>query len=322
MTPVDELLTRHPHGITAIDTEYVRPRLDASHLILHGGRAAFVDTGTNSSVPNLLRALEALGVARDQVDLILVTHVHLDHAGGAGLLARALPQAKVVVHPRGLRHLADPGKLIAGSIAVYGEALFHQLYGEILPVPEARLLASDDGMRLSLAGRELQLIHTPGHALHHYCVVDPLARAVFTGDTFGLAYRETETPHGPFLFPTTTPVQFDPEALHQSIDRIASFEPESVYLTHYSRITGIPEKARALHRRLDGTVAVARACATGPDRAERMEQALFAYLLGELREQGFVGDETRAREALAVDVKLNVQGLVNWLDRLAAKAAG
>ena len=211
---VAELLTDFADGITAVDVLYVRPGVAASHLIKHGGRGAFVDTGTNSSVPNLLQALFARGLTPDAIDYVFLTHVHLDHAGGAGLLMKSLPNARAVVHPRGVRHLADPSKLIAGSIEVYGEQVFRELYGDLVPIPVERMLIAEEGMRVSLAGRNFELIHTPGHALHHYALIDHDARAIFTGDNFGVSYRDFDTRRGEFIFPTTTPVQFDPKAMH------------------------------------------------------------------------------------------------------------
>ena len=313
MTPVASLITEHPSGITAIDAEYVRPRLDAAHLIVRDGRAAFVDTGTTWSVPGLLAALDYKGIARDTVDYILCTHVHLDHAGGAGSLARALPGAKVVVHPRGARHLADPAKLIAGSIAVYGQARFEALYGEIVPIPEARLHAPADGEKLLLGKSPLELIHTPGHAQHHYCVIDPDAQAIFSGDTFGLSYRETDSPQGAFIFPTTTPVQFDPPALHASVDRLLAYRPESIYLTHYSRITDIPKLGRDLHARIDGHVRIAQKHARSPNRTGAIEEELFDWLCAELDGHGVQLTREERRRLLWGDVELNTQGLEVWL---------
>jgi glyoxylase-like metal-dependent hydrolase (beta-lactamase superfamily II) len=316
MTPLDKLLTDHPAGVCAIDTEYVRPRLDASHLLVHGGRGAFIDTGANNAVPALLAALAAKGLAPEQVDYIFLTHVHLDHAGGAGLLSRHLPNAAVVVHPRGLRHLADPSKLIAGTIAVYGEAGYRRLYGEIVPIPEQRLRPALDGERYLLAGRPLDVLHTPGHALHHYCLHDVTAQAIFTGDTFGISYRENDAAAGPFVFPTTTPVQFDPEALLASIDRLLGLRPEAVYLTHYSRVTGIERLGADLKRRIHQTVEIARAhAAPGPERRRRMEEAWFAWLCRELDAHGETNSEEVRRQLLWGDVELNVQGLEVWLDR-------
>src|ERR1700761_1510891 len=142
------------HGISAIDTDYVRPRLDASHLIVRDGRAAFVDTGTTHSVPRLLEALVQAGLAPGQVDYVFLTHIHLDHAGGAGELMKHLPNAKVVVHPRGAGHMVHPEKLIEGTKAVYGEEEFRRLYGEIPGIPAERVIQATDGMKLKLGESE------------------------------------------------------------------------------------------------------------------------------------------------------------------------
>ncbi|NNF15308.1 MAG: MBL fold metallo-hydrolase, partial [Gammaproteobacteria bacterium] len=228
-------ITAVGEGIFAVDTEYLRPLMDASHLIIDNGRAAFVDTGTNYSVPNLLAALASQGLEPGDVDYVFLTHIHLDHAGGAGELIKHLPAARVCVHPRGARHICEPEKLIAGTIAVYGENAYHQLYGDIQPIDSERIIEIEDGQRMQVGSRVFELIHTPGHALHHYCMVDAQARLIFTGDTFGVSYRETDTSRGAFIIPTTTPVHFDPEAAHASIDRLMSYAPEACYLTHYSR---------------------------------------------------------------------------------------
>jgi len=314
-------LTQFAHGIYAVDTLYVRPRLDASHLIVQGGRVAFVDTGPASAVPLLLSALQRLDLDVGQVDYVLLTHVHLDHAGGAGALMQALPNARAVVHPRGARHLADPSKLIAGSIAVYGEENFRRLYGEIVPIPENRLSLAEDGQVVSLAGRELELIHTPGHALHHYCVVDRVAHAVFTGDNFGLSYRDFDTRRGAFIFPTTTPVQFDPEAMHASIDRIMSYRPRAIYLTHFSEVTELERLARDLHECIDAFVDIARRNDGRADRGGRIRTEMFDYLSQRLDAHGYEGSEALRRELLWTDVELNSQGLEVWLDRQKQAAA-
>ncbi len=303
------------HGIHAIDTHYVRAGLDASHLIVQAGRAAFVDTGPTSAVPHLLDALEQLEVAPEQVDLVLLTHVHLDHAGGAGALMRALPKARAVIHPRGARHMSDPAKLVAGSVAVYGESKFRELYGEIVPIPADRIVIAEDGMRVRLAQRELELVHTPGHALHHYCIVDRGAQSIFTGDNFGISYRELDTARGEFIYPTTTPVQFDPEAMHASLDRIMSYRPRAIYLTHYSRVTEVERLAADLHDCIDGFVALARRNAGRTDRGARIREELYAYLSQRLDAHGFAADERRRRDIVGMDVELNAQGLEVWLDR-------
>mgnify|MGYP005847737419 CR=1 FL=1 len=306
--PVD-----HGHGIHAVDSGYVRANLDAIHLIVERGRAAVVDTGTSGSVPRVLAALDRLGVARDAVDWILVTHVHLDHAGGAGALLRHLPSARVVVHPRGARHLEDPAKLVAGTRAVYGDAEFARLYGEVVPVPAERLLIAEDGLRLALAGRELRFFDTPGHARHHYCIHDPASRSVFAGDTFGISYREFDAGGGEFIFPTSTPTQFDPVAAHESVRRIAALEPAQVFVTHFSRVGHVPRHAATLHRLLDEYVALARAARDAPDPPAALHAAMRSLLLAEARRHGTALDDAQALALLAMDIDLNAQGLAIWL---------
>ncbi|HXD51368.1 MAG TPA: MBL fold metallo-hydrolase, partial [Burkholderiales bacterium] len=179
-------------GISAIDSGYQRPRLDAIHLIVENGRAAIVDTGVNSSVPHVLAALSAKGIAPAQVDYVVLTHIHLDHAGGAGLLLSQLPNAMLTVHPRGARHIIDPAKLIASTEAVYGADAMARTYGRIVPVPRERVIETPHGASISLNGRELAFYDTPGHARHHVCALDAKSGHLFAGDTFGLSYRELD----------------------------------------------------------------------------------------------------------------------------------
>lgn len=308
-------ITRHPHGTYAIDAEYVRPGLAAAHLVEHRGRAAFFDVGTTHSVPYLLGALDRLGIARSAVDLLLLTHVHLDHAGGAGALMDALPNAKAVLHPRGAPHLIDPGKLVAASRVVYGDELFDRLYGAIVPIAAERVITTQDGDRVQLAGRPFELIHTPGHALHHQCIVDLDHAAVFTGDTFGLSYREFDTAQGPFIVPTTTPSQFDPDQLTASIDRIASYRPEAAYLMHYSRITGIPKLAGELKTQVSQFVQIARRNAGTPDPKGAIIKEMQDLWRDLARKHGVQLPDERIEALLKDDAELNAQGLVVWLER-------
>jgi glyoxylase-like metal-dependent hydrolase (beta-lactamase superfamily II) len=312
---IESKLTDFPDGITAIDTDYVRPQLDASHLLVDHGRAAFVDTGTTLSVPNLLAALEARGIGRDQVDWVLTTHVHLDHAGGAGELMRHLPNARCATHPRGARHLVDPAKLIAGSIAVYGEDRYRELYGDIVPVAEDRMFVPGDGERISVGRRNLELIHTPGHALHHYCVVDLDTRRIFPGDNFGISYRDFDVDGRELIFPTTTPVHFDPVAMRSSIDRLMAYEPVAMYLTHYSQVLQLDRLADDLKRRVDELAQLARSLATEPERASRLRTGMFTLMSAWLDAHGYLGDVDERHRLIDDDVELNAQGLEVWLDR-------
>ncbi len=301
-------------GITAIDTDYVRPQLDASHLIVENGRAAFVDTGSNHSVPFLLDALQQKDLDVADVECVLLTHVHLDHAGGAGKLMQALPNARAYVHPRGARHMIDPEKLIKGSQAVYGEQAFQDLYGDIQAIPAERVVVVEDGQSIQLSGRTLRVIFTEGHARHHYCLHDPASQSVFTGDSFGVSYRELDTAAGEFIYPTTTPVHFDPDEAHRAVDRIIALAPRQLYLTHYSRVTGLARLADDMHRGIDEHVRIATKHAESDDRGTVLRAALFDYLAECARTHGVEANDARLHELLDMDVDLNTMGLEHWLD--------
>ncbi len=302
-------------GIHAIDTGFVRPFFDASHLVVEQGRAAFVDVGTTFSVPGLLEALDGLGLAREAVAYVIVTHVHLDHAGGAGEMMRLLPNAKLVVHPRGARHMIDPAKLWAGASAVYGEEAMRRHYGRLVPVDPARVVEAPDGFKLELGSRTLEFLDTPGHARHHFCVWDEASRSMFTGDTFGLAYPELASARGGFVMPTTTPVQFEPEELVASIDRLVAKGPKAMLLTHYSRVTEIERMAQDLRRQIGELAALGRAADGRPDRGARLRTGVRELVLGWIRDHGTPLPAERAEELVSLDIELNAQGLEAWLDR-------
>jgi glyoxylase-like metal-dependent hydrolase (beta-lactamase superfamily II) len=303
------------NGIYAFDAGYVRPILAAIHLIVENGRVAFVDTGSNDSLPNALTALEKLGLGPEAVDYVCLTHIHLDHAGGAGTLMQAFPNAKLVVHPRGARHMAEPAKLVAGVTAVYGADYVERVYGEILPIPAERIIEAADGTVLSLAGRELLCIDTPGHARHHICIVDRQSGGIFTGDMFGLSYRELDVDGRQFIFPTTTPTQFEPEEMRRSIDRLLSFRPPAMYLTHYGQVPDVDRRGADLYRHLDALLALAEAERNaGEARHARIKAAMTAYLFGEIRRHGCQLPEAQLAEIWETDLELNTQGLTFWMD--------
>ncbi|NOY67425.1 MAG: MBL fold metallo-hydrolase [Gammaproteobacteria bacterium] len=303
-------------GIVTIDTGYQRDGLVASYLIQQGDLYAFVDVGSTSCLHNIRDVMRKREIRPEQIKYIMVTHVHLDHAGAAGVLMRECPEAELVVHPRGARHMADPTKLIAGASAVYGEEVFNKTFGEVLPVDVDRIVEVDDEQTLSLNGRPLLFLDTPGHAKHHYCIYDELSRSFFTGDTFGLAYEALTFKGERFIFPTTTPVQFDPQALHQSIDRMVAYLPEQMFLTHFGRIDDPAKKADHLHRHIDAFVAIAEQSysAVHEECTANIFSGLLAYLKAELERLGCKLDEEGILEIMGMDLNLNTQGLCCWLD--------
>ncbi|TAL96223.1 MAG: MBL fold metallo-hydrolase [Rhodanobacter sp.] len=305
----------HPQGIHVIDTGFVRAGFDAAYLVVDAGHAAFIDCGTNHSVPRMLGALDVAGLSAANVDWLILTHVHLDHAGGAGELIAQLPNAKLVVHPRGARHMIDPSKLWAGASAVYGEAVMLRDYGRLRPIPAERVIEATDGHVVDLAGRLLRCIDTPGHAKHHNAIHDVRANVFFTGDVFGLSYREFDTARGAFILPTTSPVQFDPDALHASINRLVAMKPTAMYLTHYNRVNEIDRLASDLHEQIDAMVALAREANQQPDRHATLVASLTQLYGDRAAAHGWQGSHEQLLELLGEDIELNAQGLGVWLDR-------
>jgi hydroxyacylglutathione hydrolase len=302
------------HGIYAVDSGYTGSGVAAIHLIEEGGRAALVDTGNNAALVHVEQALAETGLSPESVDYVLLTHIHLDHAGGAGAFMQAFPNARLVVHPRGARHMIEPSKLFAGVSAVYGPERAKALYGELIPVPAERVVEATDGLELSLAGRTIRVFDTPGHARHHVCYFDTASRSFFTGDTFGLSYRQLDVAGRPSIFPTTTPVQFEPDAMHASVARMEAEQPTAMYLTHYAQVTDVPRLAADLHRLIDAHVAIAELhAAAGDGRKALIENDIWDLVGSEARRQGWTLPEAEWRKLLALDVELNAQGLDVWL---------
>ncbi len=309
-------ITDQGFGIHTIDTGFQRPGMVAAHLMVHGGKAALVDVGVAPGAETLLAALDQLGIERPAVELLLVTHVHLDHAGAAGVLMQRLPNAKLVVHPRGAPHMLDPSKLIAGATAVYGEQQMRVAFGDILPVEPERVIEAEDGFAIALGGRRLLFLDTPGHAKHHYCVYDSHSRGIFSGDTFGLSYREFDNGAGPWIFPTTTPVQFEPDALHDSIERLMDLGPERMFLTHFGCVERPRPLADKLHRHIDALAALALSLAEDPPGSERLahlRQGVQTQVLSSLKVHGCDLPQARILELMGTDIELNAQGLETWL---------
>ena len=309
-------LLRYDHGIYAFDSGYIRPQLTAIHLIVENNRVAVVDTASNACLPRALEALQILGLSPTSVDYVFLTHVHLDHAGGAGAMMQAFPEARLVVHPRGAPHMADPAKLFAAVQAVYGAEEAHRLYGDLLPVPADRILAAGDGYHFDLAGRTLICLETPGHARHHLCLHDPRSHCLFTGDIFGLSFRALDVDGRPSVIPTTTPTQFEPAVMHASVDRILAYQPRALYLTHFSQVTDIARLGADLHRLIDAHLVVAeRERDAGPERGVRILTGLWALMDAEATRQGWRLNADQRRAVLGMDIELNAQGLDYWLDQ-------
>lgn len=311
---IDFSVTEYPGGIVAIDSGFGRENMTACYMVEAETEVAFVEVGANVSTPRFMATLEQRGWEPEDVRFVIVTHVHLDHAGGAGSLMQLLPNATFIVHKYGARHMIDPSNLEKAVRAVYGDAVYDELYGELIPIPEERLRVMEDGEVLELGNRQFRFMDTPGHARHHFCVHDSQTNGWFTGDTFGLSYREFDTVNGVFMIPTTTPVQFDPVALQASIRRLVADKPDCMYLTHYGRVEKVQQLAVEMIEGVSTLAAFGEKCEDDPSRKDKIEDAIRDWLLTGLRRHGVTLGEAACLRLLEADIRLNTEGICHWLD--------
>jgi glyoxylase-like metal-dependent hydrolase (beta-lactamase superfamily II) len=314
---MQNLTTSLAHGITLIDAYYIQNGIASIYIIAQGEKVAIIETGTVHSVSYVIATLKTLGFTLDDVDYVIPTHIHLDHAAGAGELLALCPQAQLVVHPRGAPHMIDPSKLEAGTMAVYGEKKYRQLYGSLKPIDEQRVIIAADGFVLDFNGRILRFIDTPGHALHHFCIYDQQSEGIFTGDSFGIAYKELATATDEFIFATTTPVHFDPAAMLTTIDKLLSFNPKYLYLTHFGMIKPSDAVVAQLIQSINAFVTIAEAEKESIEgRVGRIEQRIMQWLLDQLTKTECALSLEECKKLLATDCNLNAQGLDVWLKRV------
>ena len=314
----------YDHGITMVDAEYAQSGIASIYLLEQAGQIAIIETGTTHSVPYVEEVLKSKGYSFDDVAYVIPTHVHLDHAGGAGEFMQRCKNAKLIIHPFGAAHMIDPSKLIAGTIAVYGEKLFKKFYGEIRPIDVSRVIEAPDLYKLDFNGRKLSFYDTPGHARHHFCIHDQQSSSIFTGDTFGIGYPQLTTKQGRLIFAATTPVQFDPGSLLQSIDSLMSLKPKTMYLTHFGDITPTPEIVQQLKHSvrkfsniaLDAQDYFMNDAKDTENRIDYIQQKLKDYLLDTIDEMGAIKPREFYEKNMDFDTKLNAQGLDNWLSKL------
>ncbi|MBM7703754.1 MBL fold metallo-hydrolase [Metabacillus iocasae] len=223
------------YGISLIDVFDLKKEQRTGTYVIREDDITIVETSASPSIPYLLKGLESLSIHPSEIKNIIVTHIHLDHAGGTGLFLKDCPNAKVIVHPKGKRHLANPSRLIEGARAVYGNQ-FDELFDPIVPIPEERLVAMEDEQTLQIGkDRTLQFLHTPGHANHHLSIYDAASNGIFTGDTIGVYYPQLLSQELEFYLPSTSPNQFNPDAMLASAERMEKLELERIYFGHYGK---------------------------------------------------------------------------------------
>lgn len=303
------------HQIVELDTGFIKEGIAACYLIQSGEEYALIETGIRSTVADISTLLSQFKISNKQLKYIIPTHVHLDHAGGVGLLMQQYPGAKLIVHPYGAAHMEDPAKLQAGAIAVYGEEAFHKTYGDLIPVDADRIITADDLFELKLGDRLFTFYDTPGHARHHFCIHDSLSNGIFTGDTFGLAYPELSFDGKPFIFPTTTPVQFNPQDMKDSIRRLMGLNPDRLFLTHYGEIKASTYLMDEMNAQIDDFVNLTIEHKDSPNLVSDLSQALQEYLINRKTKQGMSLESSFVKKIIKADSQLNAQGLAVWLQK-------
>ncbi|HUW59890.1 MAG TPA: MBL fold metallo-hydrolase [Candidatus Bathyarchaeia archaeon] len=239
-----------------IDCHYQGPEHAASYLLTDRGEAAFIENNTAKALPYLLEGMEEAGIRAETVRWIIITHLHFDHAGGTSALVERCPNAMVLAHPRAVRHLVDPSRLVASAVRVYGEEEFERLYGGIRPIPPERVRPMEDNSAAELGGHTLTFLHTRGHANHHFCIHDSAENAVYTGDTFGVEYRKSRPSEKPFLLCSAAPTDFDPDEARASVRRVLALKPSHLYLTHFGELEDVAGGAEVLLEALDRLEAI------------------------------------------------------------------
>ncbi len=299
-------------GITAIDTFMGgRERYTAAYLVT-AAEPVLIETGPGTSVEPVTHALDALGISRDQLAHIVLTHIHLDHAGGVGALAARFPSATVWVHERGARHLADPSRLVSSATRVYGQERLATLFGPVEPVPAGRLRVLLDGEELNVGGRRLLALDTPGHASHHLAILDAATGVVFTGDALGI-----HLPNLPVLRPATPPPDFDLELAIASIERIRGAAPSTLLFAHFGPIPDVERTCDLAVRRLRAWTDCVRDTLRTTNDLDRIVEVLSEEAARDVVTGAEAQLDLDRLETLA-GIRMNAIGIARYLQQLEA----
>lgn len=283
--------------------------------ILEEDELTLIETGPSPAVKHIKAGLEELGFSLETVKYIIVTHIHLDHAGGAGVLIKECPNAEVVVHPRGAKHLTDPKKLVAGARGVYGES-FSELFDPVLPVPEERLLIKGEGDTLKLSERcTLTFLDTPGHAKHHFSIYDPVSNGIFTGDTVGMKYDQLINDNVDLFLPSTSPNHFNPSDMLDSIKRIQAMNVDRIYYGHFG-MTDRPKLAlEDVSDWLDVFMEEAEQVFVEEKGYDVLSKRMLSRVQSYLREQG-IADEHEVYILINLDMQVSALGIIDYYQKL------
>jgi glyoxylase-like metal-dependent hydrolase (beta-lactamase superfamily II) len=315
--PLQLAITDLGHDVFQIDTKMAGYDGITAGYLIRGGRPCLVETGTAPSAPVVSSALDALGVGPQDLATIVVTHIHLDHAGGAGDMARLYPGAEIVVHERGARHLADPSRLMASARMVYGDAL-DSLFGELAPTPAGRIRAVDETGSVDLGdGRRLDSHYSPGHAKHHVGLLDSVSGDLYVGDAAGAYIQETGD-----LRPATPPPDFDLDQALESLRKFAALRPARLLFSHYGPVDAVEE---TLERSADEILLWVDETRRARGAAQDLDHAAAMVLERTKHRYASLADGTDGSVAAKMErvagTTPNVAGIMHWLDKLDAAGA-
>ncbi|MDQ0255236.1 glyoxylase-like metal-dependent hydrolase (beta-lactamase superfamily II) [Evansella vedderi] len=276
------------------------------------GKVTIIETGPSISVPFIKEALNNLNISLKEIENIIVTHIHLDHAGGAGILLEECPNATVIVHPKGKRHLHNPSRLIQGAKAIYKEK-FDTLFEPVIPIPEDRLREMKDQETLQLSlGRTLTFYDTPGHAKHHFSIYDNVTETFFTGDTIGIRYPSIERQGISFYLPSTSPNQFNPDDMLHSLRRIENIQPKQIAFGHF----GISKETEKIYSEIRKWIPIfidngVRVVNKG-GKWEELRDILMDEIKKELSSYGLEKDDS-VYDIIDLDVTISAMGVMDYL---------
>jgi glyoxylase-like metal-dependent hydrolase (beta-lactamase superfamily II) len=293
-------------GLDYVDLNFLeKPEIIATAVLQGAGSVALIDPGPTTTLTSLRASLGRMGIQIRDLSHVLLTHIHLDHAGVTGTLVRENPAIEVVVHERGATHMADPAKLIASATRLYGEADMARLWGEFLPVPGANLRPIQGGEALLVAGREIEAAYTPGHASHHVSYFDRASRVAFVGDTAGIRRQSA------YVMPPTPPPDIDLELWRESEDRILRWDPDTLFLTHFGPFHGARLHFHQLRENIESWSRIVRRLVADQARSEEQRQDAFVdEALRELRRA--VGEQEADQYGRAGRLDYSWQGLSRY----------
>ena len=298
-------------GIRGIDTIMCGREKATSAYLVEADEPALVETGPTTSLKALLGGLATLGVGANDLAHIVVTHIHLDHAGGAGALAPHFPKATVWVHERGAPHLADPTKLVASAARIYGEETLRSMFGPVEPIPRERLHSLTDGDTIRLGNREIEAIYTPGHASHHVCLLDDATQSIFVGDALGVFLPDVR-----ILRPATPPPEFDLELAVQSIGRVVGRSPSRLLFSHFGPADDVNELCRVAVQRIEGWAEIVEQALTETEEVVDVVRILKERTAAEMAvSSGLTAREVQDRLEVLSSYEMNALGLMRYVKK-------